>query len=249
MCRKLLCPFGQRPYDGHCKPQTVTMNNLGVWVLLKLIIDWEQTKLPNESMVDPISFANGERIVEAITKEMKAKSCAFCRIHLTLSDATISTKPLPNFDLLLSFGTNPKCQYENIHRSIDVAIGKVIKITFKDRDPIFIKPQYDKRSRSTLSELKRDTLFSFRRSGFCKAEVEPRTPFCPGIELKYSEVQSLHDQKAKRMLDQLFDSGNVNDTSTVFICLSEYFKIVAPINAAVRIQMFWSAALIMLTFL
>ena len=222
------------------------MNNLGVWVQLNLIIDLEQTKLPNESMVDPISFANGERIVVAITKEMKAKSCACCSMHLTFSDATISTQYLPNFDLLLSFSTNSKCQYENIHKSIDVAIGKVIKITFKDRDPIFIKPHYDKRSRSTLSQLKTDTMFYFR-SGLCKAEVEPRTPFCPGIELTYSEVQSINNQKVKRMLDQLFDSGNVNDTSTVFICVSEYFKIVAPRNAAVRIQMFWSA--VMLRFL
>ena len=232
------------------------MNNLDVWVLLNLIVDWEQTQVSNESMVDPISFANGERIVVAITKELNAKSCSFCSSYLTLSDNTISTQPLPNFDLLLSFSTNPKCQYEKIHRSIDAALGRGIKITFKDRDPIFVKAQYEKRSLSTLSQATRDTLFSFR-SGLCRADVVPRTPFCPGIDLKYSELQSMHDDRAKRMLVQLFESEKANNTSSVFVCLSEYFKIVyrrntvgvAPRNMAVRFQMFWSAVPIVLTFL
>ena len=81
------------------------------------------------------------------------------------------------------------------------------------------------------------------------AFVEPSKKYCPRISLLFSEVQFLHNEKAKRILVQLFDGMHMNETAEKSICVSEYFKIMSQTNGGVGMQMFWEAFLLSLPLL
>ena len=247
ICRKLVCPFGSRPSAGQCKPLTVTMNNLGVYIILNLRIDWERTKLPDRGKIDTFSMADGEDIAKAIFKALNVKACTVCSMYLKVSNTTISPHSLPDLDFVLIVTTNVDCQYDRLHQNIDKAIGRAIKITLKDHGPIFVQLQYEKRPLSMLMQAVYEYLY-IKRWVFCMTSVVPKVKFCPGIRLMYSEVQSLQNLRVKRMLVQLFDGLNANNTTTSFVCLADYFKIMAQANTAVHVglQTFWLALLLAL---
>ena len=221
------------------------MNNLGVYILLDLRIDWKQTSLPNRDQIDSFSMADGEAISKSVFKALNAKPCTVCGMQLWANNKTTSSQPQSDFTSWLSLSTNADCQYEWLHQNIDKAIGKVIKVILKDRGPIFLSLQYEKRSASSLFQEARDYLY-FKRSVFCRALVIPTVKYCPAIRLMYSEVQSLQNRRTKHMLAPLFDGVHANDTTTAFVCLAEYFKIMAQTNTAVRLQTFWLALLLAL---
>ena len=79
--------------------------------------------------------------------------------------------------------------------------------------------------------------------------VEPSEKYCPRIRLLFSEVQLLHNEKAKRVLVPLFDGMHVNETTEKSICVSEYFKIMAQTNGGVGMQTCWEVFLLSLPLL
>ena len=141
--------------------------------------------------------------------------------------------------------TNADCQYDWLHQNIDKAIGKVVKVILNDRGLIFVSLQNNKHSLSSLYQVAKNYL-NIKESTFCWALVVPTVEYCPGIRLMYSEVQSLQNQRTKRMLAPLFGDVPANDTTAAFICLTEYLKIMAQTNTAVGLQTFWLVLLLAL---
>ena len=243
-CRKLLCPFGSKPESGKCKTLAVNMNNVGVCIELNLIIDWSLTKLPDMNKTDIFSETDGEDIVRIVATALKVKACNLCLLHLKLTDRnpdSISKRPLPDLDFRLTVSTNNNCQYKWLHENIDRAIQRVIKVPLQ-RGPIFLRLQYDPRPMEAITQVY-DYLYADNLR-FCGWSVVPKVKFCPGISLMKSEIESSKNQKAKDLLEPLYDAG-ANATTTVFICVEDYFKIMKQINTAERAHVVWLALVLM----
>ena len=210
--------------------------------MLKLRIDWNLTKLPDLNQTGPFSETDGEDIAKPVSQALKVKACTVCQLQMKVIDST-SRHPLPDLDYWLTVSTNTDCQYEWLHENIDNAIQRVIKVSL-NRGPIFFRLQYEHR---VLSELPgaHDFLY-FRRWTFCMFSVIPKVKFCPGIRLLNSEVESLKNQRAKRLLAPFFDAVHANDTDTAFICLADYFRIMEQTNTAQRIKVVWLALVLIL---
>ena len=92
---------------------TVTMNKLGVDILLYLRIDWERTKLLDRGKIDTFSVADGEDIAKAVFKALNVKACTVCSMYLKVSNTTISPHSLSDLDFVLTVTTNVDCQYDS----------------------------------------------------------------------------------------------------------------------------------------
>ena len=219
------------------------MDNLGVRILLDLSIDWQQTDDPNRDKIDTLSFEDNEDISKSIFKALKIKPCRTCTTFLYKYNKTDMLLRQPDLTLDLGLNTNPDCQYEWLHRNIDNAIGKVVKVSMKDHGHISVIIQYAERPLRLSSMLYR------KQTAFCMAFVEPSEKYCPRIRLLFSEVQFLHNEKAKRILVLLFDGMHMNETTEKSICVSEYFKIMSQTNGGVGMQTCWEVFLLSLPLL
>ena len=222
------------------------MNNLGVRILLKLIFEWQLLNDSKQNQTATLSFEDGEGISKSISKALNVNPCTFCKIDIWKNKNNgISLHQSDGvFDLLMN--TNGNCQYEWLHRNMDEAIGKVVNVTLKDSRSISVHLHYAERPLI----LSRDYLYMYmKKSKMCQHSVTLSEKYCPKISLTFSEVQVLQNQRAKRNLVPLFNGMHANETTILFMCLSDYYKSMTLTKASVGIQMFWDALLLSLPLL
>ena len=222
----------------------VTMNNLGVRILLQLIFEWQLLNDSNQNQTATLSLEDGEDISKSISEALNVKPCTFCQIYIwrNKNNGISLYQSDGGFDLLIN--TNGNCQYEWLHRNMDEAIGKAVNVTLKDSRSISVHLHYTERP----SFLSRDYLYN-KMSKMCQGYVTPSEKYCPKISLTFSEVQVLQNQRAKRNLAPLFNGMYANETTILFICLSDYYKSVTLTKTSVGIQMFLDALLLSLPLL
>ena len=220
------------------------MNNLGVRILLKLIFEWQLLNDTKQNQTATLSLEDGEGISKSISKALNVKPCTFCQIYMWRNKNNgISLHQSDGvFDLLMN--TNDNCQYEWLHRNMDEAIGRVVNVTLKDSRSISVHLHYAERPLI----LSRYYLY-IKMSKICRTNVTPSEKYCPKISLTFSEVQVLQNQRAKRNLVPLFNGMHANETTILYICLSDYYKSMTLTKTSVGIQMVWDAFLLSLPLL
>ena len=206
-------------------------------MLLDFNIDWQQANDQNDDNVESLTTEDGKDISEAIYKALKLRSCTTGYVYMYKNNKTDATPHRPDGIFDLCVRTNVDCQYEWLHGRLDSAIGKIVNVTLQHHGHISVHLRY------TL-EPPVDTFNPFyaKQIMFCRWLIVPSETYCPKIRLTFSDVQSLHKEKAKHALVQLFDGVHVNETSTANICLSEYHMIMSQTDSGIAVH--WEALLL-----
>ena len=217
-CRKLVCPISTAPFYGQCKTNVRQINNLCVFMVLRLNGLGEFTRDARGSMATANVSSIASMLHAETLRQLGMKACT-CYFFVAYSQNNSLSE-----EILLSIvlSTTKNCQLETFFRFAE----KRITVRVSDQTEYTFSVSLDKRLfiNLAMTQITRYRYAPMMRK--CSGDVRIAKYICPAVNIRYSELLSkTNDADAKGYHASLLANiKELNENSIVSVCVDDYFK-------------------------
>ena len=232
-----MCPIGRLANDGVCKQvvsHIINSGGLSVMLIVRLQSNWSAIANTTELI--------GQLLVDELEHMLALHPCGKCSANVYVDNSTYSRDDIKIYVLFANSFT-PSCQLDFIHERIqtvhktEIEILLTPEVRLSATTIIAEKSDYgdDKNAGRKLIFLK----FYF----MCSLGVNDKTlditgPFCPSIEIAFSESQDLGYGRKKELFLSFFNNPkHRNENTSILVCTNDYMNVMRQTNGSAAKQM------------
>ena len=208
-----MCPISTAPFYGKCKTNVRQINNLCVFMVLRLNGLGEFTRDARDSMATANVSSIASMLHAETLRQLGMKACT-CYLFVAYSQNNSLSE-----EILLSIvlSTTKNCQLETFFRFDE----KRITVRVSDQTEYAFSLSLDKRlfENLVMTQITRYRYAPMMRK--CSGDVRIAKYICPEVNIRYSELLS---QPMTPMPKDTMPLEELNENSIVSVCVDDYFK-------------------------
>ena len=184
----------------------------------------------NWSAIANMTELMGQLLVEELEKILALQQCNNCSVRVYVDNSTYSRDNI-KIDVLFEKGFTPSCQLVVIHEQIQAISKFEIEIPLTPEVRLSATTTIAEKSDYGNDKYAGRTLIFFRSyfecsQGFNGKKLDITGPFCPSIEIAFSESQDLrYGRKKESFLTFFNNQKHRNDNTTVLVCTNDYMTV------------------------